>query len=150
MKPIVIGKYANPRCLNFEEYQQGWSLVWILYNQKKAWMTSNLLHKIFSKLNRFFRARNRSILLFLDSAGCHPYDLKGRYSNKTQWYHYRDSRVTVMMKVMLVKTTMEVLQQAGWRAAEKFLKSKFTCTCKRVFSACKRVFSASENAVSER
>ena len=23
MKPIVIGKYANPRCLNFEEYQQG-------------------------------------------------------------------------------------------------------------------------------
>ena len=44
-------------------------------------MTSDLLHKILSQLNSFFKSKNRSILLFLDSAGCHPYDLKGRYSN---------------------------------------------------------------------
>ena len=40
-----------------------------------------ILHKLLSQLNSSFKAQNRSILLFIDSAGCHPYDLKGRYSN---------------------------------------------------------------------
>ena len=44
-------------------------------------MTSDILHKLLSQLNSSFKAQNRSILLFIDSAGCHPYDLKGRYSN---------------------------------------------------------------------
>ncbi|XP_068731275.1 tigger transposable element-derived protein 4-like [Montipora capricornis] len=44
-------------------------------------MTSDILHKLLSQLNSSFKAQNRSILLFLDSAGCHPYDLKERYSN---------------------------------------------------------------------
>ena len=45
-------------------------------------MTSDILHKLLSQLNSSFKAQNRSILLFIDSAGCHrdPYDLKGRYS----------------------------------------------------------------------
>ena len=51
-------------------------------NQQKAWITSDILHKLLSQLNSSFKAQNRSILLFIDSAGCHrdPYDLKGRYS----------------------------------------------------------------------
>ena len=44
-------------------------------------MTSDILHKLLSQLNSSFKAQNQSILLFIDSAGCHPYDLKGRYSN---------------------------------------------------------------------
>ena len=44
-------------------------------------MTSDILHKLLSQLNSSFKAQNRSMLLFIDSAGCHPYDLKGRYSN---------------------------------------------------------------------
>lgn len=44
-------------------------------------MTSDILHKLLSQLNSSFKAQNRSIPLFMDSAGCHPYDLKGRYSN---------------------------------------------------------------------
>ena len=45
-------------------------------------MTSDILHKLLSQLNSSFKAQNRSILLFIDSAGFHrdPYDLKGRYS----------------------------------------------------------------------
>ena len=77
-KPIVIGKYGKPRCLKSINRDD---LTCEYYNQQKAWMTSHLLHTILSKLNRFFKAKNRSVLLFLDSAGCHPYDLKGRYSN---------------------------------------------------------------------
>ncbi|XP_015774180.1 PREDICTED: tigger transposable element-derived protein 6-like [Acropora digitifera] len=49
-------------------------------NQQKAWMTSDILHKLLSQLNSSFKAQYRSILLFIDSAGYHPYDLKGRYS----------------------------------------------------------------------
>eukprot|EP00794_Sanderia_malayensis_P014665 gene14665-16191_t len=77
-KPIVIGKYANPRCLKNVHRED---LPCQYYSQKNAWMTSDILHKILSQFNRECKAKKRSILLFLDSAGCHPYDLKGRYSN---------------------------------------------------------------------
>ena len=77
-KPVVIGKYANPRCLKNINKDD---LPCQYLNQQKAWMTSDILHKLLSQLNSSFMARNRSILLFIDSAGCHPYDLKGRYSN---------------------------------------------------------------------
>ena len=74
-KPVVIGKYANARCLKNINKDDLYS------SQQKAWMTSDILHKLLSQLNISFKAQNRSILLFMDSAGCHPYDLKGRYSN---------------------------------------------------------------------
>nr|XP_058945304.1 tigger transposable element-derived protein 6-like [Pocillopora verrucosa] len=77
-KPVVIGKYANPRCLKNINKDD---LPCQYLNQQKAWMTSDILHKLLSQLNSSFKAQNRSILLFIDSAGCHPYDLKGRYSN---------------------------------------------------------------------
>ena len=77
-KPIVIGKYANPRCLKNVNRND---LPCEYLNQAKAWMMSDLLHKILSQLNSFFKSKNRSILLFLDSAGCHPYDLNPLTSN---------------------------------------------------------------------
>lgn len=77
-KSVVIGKYANPRCLKNINKDD---LPCQYLNQQKAWMTSDILHKLLSQLNSSFKAQNRSILLFIDSAGCHPYDLKGRYSN---------------------------------------------------------------------
>ena len=77
-KPVVIGKYANPRCLKNINKDD---LPCQYLNQQKAWMTSDILHKLLSQLNSSFKAQNRSILLFIDSAGYHPYDLKGRYSN---------------------------------------------------------------------
>ena len=77
-KPVVIGKYANPRCLKNINKDD---LPCQYLNQQKAWMTSDILHKPLSHLNSSFKAQNRSILLIIDFAGCHPYDLKGRYSN---------------------------------------------------------------------
>ena len=76
-KPVVIGKYANPRCLKNINKDD---LPCQYLNQQKAWMTYDILHKLLSQLNSSLKAQNRSILLFIDSAGCHPYDLKGRYS----------------------------------------------------------------------
>ena len=77
-KPIVIRKYANPRCLKNVHRED---LPCQYHSQKNAWMTSDILHKILSQFNRECKVKKTSILLFLDSAGCHPYDLKGRYSN---------------------------------------------------------------------
>ena len=77
-KPVVIGQYANPRCLKNMNKDD---LPCQYLNQLKAWMTSDILHKLHSQLNSSLKAQNRSIILFIDSAGCHPYDLKGRYSS---------------------------------------------------------------------
>lgn len=65
-----------------EEYKQRRSYSSCQYlNQQKAWMTSDILHKLLSQLKGSFKAQNRSILLFIDSAGCHPCDFKGSSSN---------------------------------------------------------------------
>ena len=77
-KSVVIGKYANPRCLKKINKDD---LPCQHLNQQKAWMTSDILHKLLSQLNSSFKAQNRSIPLFMDYAGCHPCDLTGRYSN---------------------------------------------------------------------
>ena len=77
-KPAVIGKYVSPRCLKNINKDD---LPCQYLNQQKAWMTSDILHKPLSHLNSSFKTQNRSILLIIDFAGCHPYDLKGRYSN---------------------------------------------------------------------
>ena len=77
-KPVVIGNYADPRYLKNMNKDD---LPCQYLNQQKAWMTSDILHKLLNQLNSSFKAQYRSIILFIDSAGCHPYDLKGRYSN---------------------------------------------------------------------
>ena len=55
-KPVVIGKYANPRCLKNVNKDD---LPCKYLNQEKAWMTSDILHKLLSKLNSSFKAQNR-------------------------------------------------------------------------------------------
>ena len=44
-KPVVIGKYANPRCLKNINKDD---LPCQYLNQQKAWMTSDILHKLLS------------------------------------------------------------------------------------------------------
>lgn len=51
------------------------------YSQEKAWMTGEILEAILSKLNSQLSHQNRSILLLLDNAGCHPEYLKSKFSN---------------------------------------------------------------------
>ena len=77
-KPIVIWKSADPRC--FRRFDK--SLLPVrYYNQPKAWMTGEILDTYLTTFNSKLRAEKRSILLFMDNAGCHPEHLRDKYSN---------------------------------------------------------------------
>ena len=54
-KSVVIGKYANPRCLKNISKDD---LPRQYLNQQKAWMTSDILHKLLGQFNSSFKARN--------------------------------------------------------------------------------------------
>ena len=77
-KPIVLWKAENPRCLRkFDK-----SLLPVTcFSQAKAWMTGDILESILSKLNRQMVSKNCKILLFMDNAGCHPEELRTKFSN---------------------------------------------------------------------
>ena len=74
--PIVIWNSENPRC--FRGFDKN-SLPVRYYHQKKAWMTG--FDSVLTALNLKMRAQRRSVALLLDSAGCHPQELQGKYSN---------------------------------------------------------------------
>ena len=78
-KPIVIGKSANPRC--FKGIKGLSNLPRTYFHQKKAWMDFDILDQVLTKLNRRCQRESRSVLLLLDNAPCHPYDMKGKYPN---------------------------------------------------------------------
>lgn len=77
-KPVVIWKAENPRCLKrFDK-----TLLPVdYYSQKKAWMDGQIMESILTKLNRRLSSNRCSILLIIDNAGCHPEDLKTKFSN---------------------------------------------------------------------
>ena len=76
-KPIIIGKLANPRC--FRGIQDRSLLPCDYFNQPKAWMNSDNLMEILSKLSRRLSHEDRSIILFLDNPPCHPEDLDDKF-----------------------------------------------------------------------
>ena len=53
----------------------------IYFDQKKSWMTAEILETILMRLNSRLIRENRSVLLFMDNAGCHPDYLKGKFTN---------------------------------------------------------------------
>ena len=78
--PIVIGKSLNPRCFkNLRDRSFPHSCHY--YANEKAWMNSELMGVILSKLNRRMKRENRHILLFLDNAPCHPHSHADMFSN---------------------------------------------------------------------
>ena len=76
--PVIIWKSQNPRCLKgFDK-----SLLPVHYfSQKNAWMTGAIMETILTKLNHRLSCSNRSIILLMDNAGCHPKDLSTKFSN---------------------------------------------------------------------
>ena len=44
-------------------------------------MTGEILDKVLTKLNRQLSSKRRKVLLLMDNAGCHPEELKNKYSN---------------------------------------------------------------------
>ena len=66
MKPIVIGKYDNPRCLkNVNRKKLGCEY----FATRKAWMTSALFQQIIRNLNAGFKKQKRHCMLLIDGAG---------------------------------------------------------------------------------
>ena len=75
---IVVWKSVKPRCFKGINTT---SLPVQYYSQPKAWMTRDILESVLSKLNRRLNVKGRKIALLMDNAGCHPEDLKDRFSN---------------------------------------------------------------------
>ena len=76
--PIVIWKSKKPRCFRGTVKS---SLPVKYFNQDNAWMTGEILHQVLALFNRRMSNEKRSVILFIDNAGCHPEDVVGKYSN---------------------------------------------------------------------
>lgn len=70
LKPLVIGKSANPRCFkNMKSFPCEYK------HQNKAWMSGTLFIEWLIKLDRQVGVKHRNIILFIDRCPAHPTDL---------------------------------------------------------------------------
>lgn len=77
--PIVIWTSESPRC--FRGFNISCHPV-KYYHQKTAWMSGEILVSYLTTFNQKMRDQRRSVLLFLDNAGCHPPDqLQNKFSS---------------------------------------------------------------------
>ena len=76
--PIVIWKAEKPRCFKGIDTSK---LPVKYFSQTNAWMSGEILDAVLTKLNRRLSSSSRSVVLLMDNAGCHPLELKEKYSN---------------------------------------------------------------------
>ena len=76
--PIVIWKSNNPRCFKHVDKAR---LPVQYFSQSSAWMTGDIMDTVLKNINQQLKCNRRSVLLLLDNAGCHPPELKDKYSN---------------------------------------------------------------------
>ena len=76
--PVVIGMSERPRCFKGVDKSH---LPVKYFNQKKAWMSSEILGKVLSAFNQKMKGKDLSILMLMDNAGCRPEYFKDKYSN---------------------------------------------------------------------
>ena len=75
---IAIWKAGKPRCFKSVDMSK---LPVQYFSQSNAWMTGEILDSVLTRLNHRLSSCSRSIILLMDNAGCHPHDLKEKYSN---------------------------------------------------------------------
>ena len=68
LKPVLIAKSANPRCLKNIDREQ--LPVWY-YSQKSSWMDGTIFSLVLKRLNLYFAANSRKVLLLMDNCSCH-------------------------------------------------------------------------------
>ena len=69
--PVLIGKNKKPRCFSKLKDASHPSGAHYLSNDK-AWMRTEIMTDILTKLNTRMKREGRIILMFLDNAPCHP------------------------------------------------------------------------------
>ncbi|XP_068684888.1 tigger transposable element-derived protein 6-like [Montipora foliosa] len=77
---IVIGSSRRPRCfarLANPSYPCGAQY----FSNEKAWMRTEIMVTILTRLNNRLKREERHIILFLDNAPCHPPSLTDMFSN---------------------------------------------------------------------
>ena len=77
-RAIVIWRAEKPRCFHSVKKEE---LPVDYFCQKKAWMTGEILDTVLLHMTRRLQAKSRFVILLMDNAGCHPADLKEKYSN---------------------------------------------------------------------
>ena len=82
--PIVVGRYAKPRCFASLANNKRPYGCWY-YSNNKAWMTSEVMKEVLEKLNAKLKTKGRKILLLMDSAPCHPHNLADTFSMAIKW-----------------------------------------------------------------
>ena len=69
--PIVMGKSAKPRCFKIMKDVRRPYGCWY-YSNPKAWMKSEIMEDVLTRLNDKLKRKRQIILLFMDYATCHP------------------------------------------------------------------------------
>ena len=72
--PIVIGKAASPRCFKGMRDKRN-PLGVPYYSNRKAWMNSEIMLDVLSKVNRQLVREKRKVILFLDNVSSHSPEL---------------------------------------------------------------------------
>ncbi|KAK3705566.1 hypothetical protein QZH41_000245 [Actinostola sp. cb2023] len=77
---VLIGSSKKPRCFaNLVDISRPCGAHY--FSNAKAWMKTEIMENVISKLNGKMKRENRNIKLFLDNAPCHSPSLKGKFSN---------------------------------------------------------------------
>ena len=71
----------RPRC--YKAVKNFRSLPCEYTNSTKGWMTSTILKRVISEINRKMKEQNRNIILLIDNAGCHSPIQFDSFSNVT-------------------------------------------------------------------
>lgn len=78
----VIGTSVSPRRFkNLQSPSRPYNCSY--FANSKAWMNTEIMTTILSKLHRQLKRNDRHILLYIDDAPCHPKTLSGHFSNIT-------------------------------------------------------------------
>jgi len=81
-KILLFGTFISPRCFkSLQSPSRPYNCSY--FANKKAWMNTEIMTTILSKLNHQLKCHNRHILLFMYNAPCHPQTLSGQFSNIT-------------------------------------------------------------------
>ena len=68
LKPVLIGKYKNPRCMKNTQRQD---LPVFYENSKNAWMTTEIFGDFLKRFDKSVGKENRKVLLLLDNCSAH-------------------------------------------------------------------------------